>query len=187
MVIDRNDKHLPVGEDKQDSNWVCQWNGSSRHEGSTCFTSFVSSIYSQLRHFRHAWTCSQCHQCWCRQPKKVTTRRYFTSCILYTDPFQALAPGAVEVLSGREKELLEVALLFSFQFIYYISSTCFVQLNIRPESNGQFAKAIWSGSTKAPTVRAGGTSSGGMWRFYTDDSPGIKVQLFTKHWSRFWF
>ena len=33
---------------------------------------------------------------------------------------------------------------------------------------------------KAPTksggtVRAGGTSSGGMWRFYTDDSPGIKV------------
>ena len=35
---------------------------------------------------------------------------------------------------------------------------------------------------KAPTksggsVRAGGTSSGGMWRFYTDDSPGIKVCL----------
>eukprot|EP00095_Tigriopus_kingsejongensis_P012394 maker-scaffold1164_size58058-snap-gene-0.13 protein:Tk12394 transcript:maker-scaffold1164_size58058-snap-gene-0.13-mRNA-1 annotation:"transport protein sec61 subunit beta" len=25
------------------------------------------------------------------------------------------------------------------------------------------------------TTRAGGTSSGGMWRFYTDDSPGIKV------------
>ena len=24
-------------------------------------------------------------------------------------------------------------------------------------------------------MRAGGTSSGGMWRFYTDDSPGIKV------------
>jgi protein transport protein SEC61 subunit beta len=24
-------------------------------------------------------------------------------------------------------------------------------------------------------TRAGGTSSGGMWRFYTDDSPGIKV------------
>ena len=24
-------------------------------------------------------------------------------------------------------------------------------------------------------ARAGGTSSGGMWRFYTDDSPGIKV------------
>ena len=110
---------------------------------------------------------------------------YVSPLIFHTDPFQALDPGAVEVLSGREKELLEVALLFSFQFIYYISSTCFVQLNIRPESNGQFAKAIWSGSTKAPTVRAGGTSSGGMWRFYTDDSPGIKVQLFTKHWSRF--
>merc|ERR1712129_305981 len=27
----------------------------------------------------------------------------------------------------------------------------------------------------AVTTRAGGTSSGGMWRFYTDDSPGIKV------------
>merc|ERR1711910_195032 len=25
------------------------------------------------------------------------------------------------------------------------------------------------------TTRAGGTSSGGMWRFYTDDSPRIKV------------
>jgi hypothetical protein len=23
--------------------------------------------------------------------------------------------------------------------------------------------------------RAGGTSSGGMWRFYTDDSPGVKA------------
>ena len=39
---------------------------------------------------------------------------------------------------------------------------------------------------KAPTksggsVRAGGTSSGGMWRFYTDDSPGIKVCLVFSH------
>ena len=25
--------------------------------------------------------------------------------------------------------------------------------------------------------RAGGTSSGGMWRFYTDDSPGVKVGI----------
>jgi len=25
--------------------------------------------------------------------------------------------------------------------------------------------------------RAGGTSSGGMWRFYTDDSPGVKVRV----------
>merc|ERR1712098_992745 len=32
-----------------------------------------------------------------------------------------------------------------------------------------------AGTAKAPAVRAGGTSSGGMWRFYTDDSPGIKV------------
>jgi protein transport protein SEC61 subunit beta len=30
------------------------------------------------------------------------------------------------------------------------------------------------GSTKT-APRAGGTSSGGMWRFYTDDSPGVKV------------
>ena len=26
--------------------------------------------------------------------------------------------------------------------------------------------------------RSGGTSSGGMWRFYTDDSPGIKVNKY---------
>ena len=32
-----------------------------------------------------------------------------------------------------------------------------------------------AGTSKAPAARAGGTSSGGMWRFYTDDSPGIKV------------
>ena len=34
-----------------------------------------------------------------------------------------------------------------------------------------------AGTAKAPAVRAGGTSSGGMWRFYTDDSPGIKVEI----------
>ena len=34
---------------------------------------------------------------------------------------------------------------------------------------------------KAPTVRAGGTSSGGMWRFYTDDSPGIKVGFWVEY------
>jgi len=31
------------------------------------------------------------------------------------------------------------------------------------------------GAGKTTAMRAGGTSSGGMWRFYTDDSPGIKV------------
>ena len=37
-------------------------------------------------------------------------------------------------------------------------------------------KAGGSGGGKTTaTMRAGGTSSGGMWRFYTDDSPGIKV------------
>nr|CAG4635905.1 EOG090X0RAK [Artemia franciscana] len=30
-------------------------------------------------------------------------------------------------------------------------------------------------TTNVSRPRAGGTSSGGMWRFYTDDSPGIKV------------
>ena len=32
-----------------------------------------------------------------------------------------------------------------------------------------------AGSGRVAATRAGGTSSGGMWRFYTDDSPGIKV------------
>nr|CAG4646779.1 EOG090X0RAK [Macrothrix elegans] len=32
-----------------------------------------------------------------------------------------------------------------------------------------------SSSTTATRSRAGGTSSGGMWKFYTDDSPGVKV------------
>ena len=31
------------------------------------------------------------------------------------------------------------------------------------------------GGTTKTAPRAGGTSSGGMWRFYTDDSPGVKV------------
>merc|ERR1711868_47474 len=34
-------------------------------------------------------------------------------------------------------------------------------------------KGASSGAVR--TTRAGGTSSEGMWRFYTDDSPGIKV------------
>ena len=37
-------------------------------------------------------------------------------------------------------------------------------------------KGASSGAVR--TTRAGGTSSGGMWRFYTDDSPGIKVHIF---------
>ena len=36
-------------------------------------------------------------------------------------------------------------------------------------------KGASSGAVR--TTRAGGTSSGGMWRFYTDDSPGIKVRI----------
>ena len=36
-------------------------------------------------------------------------------------------------------------------------------------------KGASSGAVR--TTRAGGTSSGGMWRFYTDDSPGIKVHI----------
>ena len=34
-----------------------------------------------------------------------------------------------------------------------------------------------SSGTVRTGQRAGGTSSGGMWRFYTDDSPGIKVTI----------
>ena len=36
-------------------------------------------------------------------------------------------------------------------------------------------KTTSGAGSRAPVSRAGGTSSGGMWRFYTDDSPGIKV------------
>nr|CAG4644534.1 EOG090X0RAK [Lepidurus arcticus] len=32
-----------------------------------------------------------------------------------------------------------------------------------------------SSATTTTRTRAGGTSSGGMWKFYTDDSPGVKV------------
>ena len=38
-------------------------------------------------------------------------------------------------------------------------------------------KGASSGAVR--TTRAGGTSSGGMWRFYTDDSPGIKVMFYS--------
>ena len=44
-------------------------------------------------------------------------------------------------------------------------------------------KGASSGAVR--TTRAGGTSSGGMWRFYTDDSPGIKVHIFK--WISFHF
>ncbi len=36
-------------------------------------------------------------------------------------------------------------------------------------------KPAAGGARTSTATRAGGTSSGGMWRFYTDDSPGIKV------------
>merc|ERR1711982_246295 len=36
-------------------------------------------------------------------------------------------------------------------------------------------KATSGAGARTVTTRAGGISSGGMWRFYTDDSPGIKV------------
>lgn len=42
-----------------------------------------------------------------------------------------------------------------------------------------FIDNLFYRKTTAPTTsvrnRNTGTSSGGMWRFYTDDSPGIKV------------
>ena len=43
----------------------------------------------------------------------------------------------------------------------------------------QRGKTGGSGAAKTAPMRAGGTSSGGMWRFYTDDSPGIKVIVFS--------
>ena len=146
MVIDRNDKHLPVGEVKQDSNWLCQWNGSSRHEGSTCFTSFVSSIYSQLRHFRHAWTCSQCHQCWCRQPKKVTTfcfiLTHFKSYISYW-PISSSGPGGSGGAVRQRKGATGGLLLFSFEF--YL-------LNLPPVLSSQQQKYNCSSELSSGTV-----------------------------------
>merc|ERR1712117_212102 len=48
-----------------------------------------------------------------------------------------------------------------------------------PRSGGGGGARQRAGKASSGTVRtgqrAGGTSSGGMWRFYTDDSPGIKV------------
>ncbi|KAE8736880.1 hypothetical protein FOCC_FOCC017665 [Frankliniella occidentalis] len=44
----------------------------------------------------------------------------------------------------------------------------------RPSGGGTVRQRKTTSST-APRSRAAGTSSGGMWRFYTDDSPGIKV------------
>jgi protein transport protein SEC61 subunit beta len=41
--------------------------------------------------------------------------------------------------------------------------------------NLQSRKTTSSSTTTATRSRAGGTSSGGMWKFYTDDSPGVKV------------
>ena len=40
-----------------------------------------------------------------------------------------------------------------------------------------------AGAGRVTATRAGGTSSGGMWRFYTDDSPGIKVITNPHHYS----
>merc|ERR1712123_397111 len=48
-----------------------------------------------------------------------------------------------------------------------------------PRAGGGGGAGQRTGKASSGTVRtgqrAGGTSSGGMWRFYTDDSPGIKV------------
>jgi len=51
-----------------------------------------------------------------------------------------------------------------------------------PRAGGGGGARQRTGKASSGTVRtgqrAGGTSSGGMWRFYTDDSPGIKVNCF---------
>ncbi|XP_015785892.1 protein transport protein Sec61 subunit beta [Tetranychus urticae] len=43
-------------------------------------------------------------------------------------------------------------------------------------TNGSGARLRKTGTSSSSSAgRGGGPSSGGMWRFYTDDSPGIKV------------
>ena len=75
--------------------------------------------------------------------------------------------GAVRQRKGAAGGCFSLVLKFNCRHLYY----------------KLFKKKVWCtphltpGSTKTPTVRAGGTSSGGMWRFYTDDSPGIKVGI----------
>jgi len=58
-----------------------------------------------------------------------------------------------------------------FQIFIYLSYTFYFLL--------YFTGNLFYRKTAAPTTsvrnRNTGTSSGGMWRFYTDDSPGIKV------------
>lgn len=45
----------------------------------------------------------------------------------------------------------------------------------RSSAGGSNLKQRKTTTTTAARNRTTGTGSGGMWRFYTDDSPGIKV------------
>ncbi|XKL59026.1 hypothetical protein PGB90_000042 [Kerria lacca] len=44
-----------------------------------------------------------------------------------------------------------------------------------PRSSGSTLRQRKSTTTTTRSRAAGGAGSGGMWRFYTDDSPGVKV------------
>lgn len=44
-----------------------------------------------------------------------------------------------------------------------------------PSSGGNLKQRKTTTTTTAPRSNRTGAGSGGMWRFYTDDSPGIKV------------
>ncbi|XP_018326900.1 protein transport protein Sec61 subunit beta [Agrilus planipennis] len=46
---------------------------------------------------------------------------------------------------------------------------------VAPRSGGGTVKQRKTTTTTAARSRNTGAGSGGMWRFYTDDSPGIKV------------
>jgi len=49
------------------------------------------------------------------------------------------------------------------------------KLAARSSAGGSNLKQRKTTTTTAARNRTTGTGSGGMWRFYTDDSPGIKV------------
>ena len=106
----------------------------------------------------------------------ITTNKYkfivhsYTHFLLHINLFSSGpggSGGAVRQRKGAAGGCFSLVLKFNCRHLYY----------------KLFKKKVWCtphltpGSTKTPTVRAGGTSSGGMWRFYTDDSPGIKVEI----------
>ena len=85
--------------------------------GSAFFNCCISNI-TWLTHFRHAWTCSQCHQCGGRQPKKV--KLFYVSLFMYfklTYPnFSSSGPGGSGGAVRQRKGAAGGSFLFSFEF-----------------------------------------------------------------------